>query len=205
MFHLMTGAAWAGASASAETGGPLAGDQFERHGFVHCCFREQLREIATWWFDEDDELFALELEPTTLTAELRLEPSPSRWYPHVYGPLNAESVVAVHELVRASTGEVEVPPALASPPPGFQVMGRLEGDAEAIERVVRWREGHLFGDGEWIAAARSAIDAGQRVPLVGGVSAPPDLRHPYESFALLDVVASEITRYEGDGFFVSDP
>lgn len=201
----MTGAAWAVASASAESGGPLADDQFERHGFVHCCFREQLQEIATWWFDGGDELFALELDPTALTAELRLEPSPSRWYPHVFGPLDATAIVAVHELERASSGEVSLPPALATPPPGFQVSGTLEGDAETVERVVRWREGHLFGDADWIATTRSAIDAGQRVPLIGGISAPPDLLRPYESFALLDVVSAQITRYEGDGFFVSDP
>ncbi len=201
----MTGAAWAEAAVSAETGRPLARDQFERHGFVHCCFREQLQEIATWWFHEEDELFSLELDPAALTAELRLEPSPSRWYPHVYGPLDARAVIAVHELARSSSGVVELPPALATPPAGFQVSGRLEGDAESTERVVRWREGRLFGDAAWIATARSAIEAGQRVPLVGGISAPPDLRHPYESFALLDVVAAEVIRYDGDGFFGADP
>jgi len=208
----MTGAAWAVASPSVDAGGTIAADQFVRHGFVHCCFREQLCEIATWWFDEDVKLFALELDPTSLTPELLLEAppvlvevSPGRWYPHLYGPVDGGAVVAVHELLRDATGEIALPPAIASPAPGFQVTGRLPGDADEVERVVRWRTGSLSGDDAWIAEAGSALDAGRLVPLIGGISAPPDLGRAYESFALLDAVAAEISRYEGDGFFLAEP
>ncbi len=208
----MTGAAWAVASPSVDAGGPIAADQFERHGFVHCCFREQLCEIAMWWFDEeDDDLFVLELDPTSLTPELRFEApqgvleAAGRWYPHLFGPIDGGAVVAVHELERDSTGEIALPPTIASPAPGFQVTGRLPGDADEVERVVQWRSGSLSGDDAWIAEAGSALDAGRLVPLIGGISALPDLGRAYETFALLDHVATEICRYEGDGFFVADP
>jgi len=201
----MTKSAWAVASPSAAAGGRVAADQFERHGFVHCCFREQLTETATWWFDAGDDLVALELDPAAFTAELRLEASPSRWYPHLYGPIDGGAVVAVHELARGSGGEVGLPPAIAAPPPGFQVTGRLRDDTAEVERIVQWSGGSLSGDNDWIAEARSAIDAGRPVPLIGGISAPPDLRRPYESFALLDHVAAEIRHYEGDGFFAQHP
>ena len=100
VFHLVTAA-----DPTARLTSPiLANDQFERHGFDHCCFREQLTEIASWWFDAADDLIALELDPSRLTHELRLEPSPTRWYPHLYGPIDADAVVTTHDLPASVVG-----------------------------------------------------------------------------------------------------
>lgn len=90
VFHVVTDGGRAAIQPDRPT---FAHDQVERHGFVHCCFREQLTEIASWWFDADDDLVALELDPFRLSAELRLEPSPSRWYPHLFGPIDTDAVV----------------------------------------------------------------------------------------------------------------
>ena len=199
IFHIV------GAAASA-VGGPRPGavvarDQFERHGFVHCCFREQLAETATWWFDPGDDLVALELDVARLSAEVRIEASPTRWYPHLFGPIDADAVVASHPLPRDG-GSVYLPPSLATPPPGYRLTGIVEGS----ERSVCWRLGSpLAGDAAWRTRAEAAVAAGRTVELMGGIVVPATLDAPYESFAVLAEVTDDgaIVRYDGDGFFTS--
>jgi glutathione S-transferase len=180
---------------------PIASDQFERHGFVHCCFREQLVEIATWWFDPTDELVALELDPSRLTAELRLEASPTRWYPHLYGPIDAGAVAEVHAVPRSSAGgSAELPPGLREPVPGYQLTGIVEG----ASRTVRWcADGRLEGDERWCELAHAALVEGRTVELLGGIVVPATLDAAYESFALLTELTDDgaVVRYDGDGFF----
>jgi uncharacterized protein (DUF952 family) len=199
VFHVVTDAAWqAQVAASAAV---VAVEQFERHGFVHCCFREQLTEIATWWFDAGDALVALELDPAGLTAELRLEASPTRWYPHLYGPIDAAAVVAVHPVPRTGDRSAVLPSALQGPPPsGYQLTGIVDG----AERTVRWcAEARLDGDATWRARADDAIAEGRTVELLGGIHVPATLDRAYESFALLCGVTDDghVVRYDGDGFF----
>lgn len=196
IFHLLTADAWARTALAGPVDGPVAVDQFERHGFVHLCFREQLVEIASWWFDAGDELVALEVDPSVLTAELRLEASPSRWYPHLYGPIDGAAVVGRHVVPRSVDGGAELPPALRQPPPGFQVVAAGDG-----HRAVQWRAGELTGDEAWIASAGAAVAEGRPVELIGGVLAPATLATAYESFALLESLVDGIVRYDGDGFF----
>jgi uncharacterized protein (DUF952 family) len=201
IFHVVTAADPAAAGGS----GPLATEQFERHGFVHCCFREQLAEVATWWFDAADDLVALEIDPARLTSELRLEPSPSRWYPHLYGPIDGAAVVATHPLVAfdaAAGGSRPLPSALVEPPAGYQLTALVSGDDGA---VVQWSaDGALRGHAGWIGRARAALSEGRTVELVGGIVVPATLDRAYESYALLETVTddgSPIVRYDGDGFF----
>ncbi|HUP85827.1 MAG TPA: DUF952 domain-containing protein [Acidimicrobiales bacterium] len=196
VFHLVTAVADRPTTTSSSAG--LARDQFERHGFVHCCFREQLVELASWWFDPADALVVVELDPAHLTAELRLEPSPTRWYPHLYGPVDATAVVARH-TIPAGTSRA-LPSALADPPPGYQLTGRIDG----TERTVRWHaDGTLDGDRTWIERTRAAIEGGHSVELVGDIVVPATLERAYESFAVLESVTDDrdIVRYDGDGFF----
>ena len=197
IFHLVT----AGDPAAGGDGPFLAREQFERHGFVHCCFREQLTEVASWWFDGDDDLVALEIDPGRLTSELRLEASPTRWFPHLYGAIDGAAVTARH-LLAADADRSALPDALAEPAPGFQLTGPVDGDAEA---TVRWHApGVLEGHPTWIARARAAIDDGLQVAVYGGVFVPATLDRAYESFSLLAAVTDDgapIVRYDGDGFF----
>ncbi len=199
IFHVMTTDRWEAASAAADAGSPVAVEQFERHGFVHCCFREQLSEIATWWFAPPDQLVAVEIDSAPLGPLLRIEHSASRWYPHVYGPIVAEAVRGAHPIPRSPGGPATLPVALREPPPGFQLIGSVGGGGG--EAVVRWRPGVLDGDDSWIDAANEAIATGRPVALVGGICVLPDLGRAYESYALLAEVASTVTRYDGDGFF----
>jgi uncharacterized protein (DUF952 family) len=170
---------------------PSARDQFERHGFVHCCFREQLAEIVAWWFEPGagaDGLCVLELDVDRLTAEVRHERSPSRWYPHVYGPLDQAALVATHPWPWPGAGD---------PPPSFALHGRIG----ARDAVVRWRAtGGLEGDEQWMASADDAVTAGRPIMLTGGITSPANLDTAYEAFATLELVADAVVAYAGDGF-----
>jgi len=197
IFHVLTTSAWTN-----ERDAPaLARDQFERHGFVHCCFREQLVEIATWWFDAADDLVVIAIDVAVLatTATIAEERSPSRWYPHVYGPLDAKAIAGVHPLARDESGVVVLPRELAVPPPAFRLSGRLPGVAGAA-RVV-WQSGVISGDPDWVGAAHAAIAEGRMIELVGGITVPATLATAYETYTLLEGLAEEITGYDGDGFF----
>lgn len=199
LFHLVTADVWAATAPAGRPEQPFAHDQLDRHGFVHCCFREQLTEIASWWFDPDDELVALELDPEQLRGEVRLERAPRRWYPHLYGPIDAAAVVRAHLVPRDVDGVAVIPPALRQPPPAFRLHGRVRPSGPEV--IVRWSPGRLEGDPEWVQAATAAANEGRLVPLADDVVVPPDLHRPSGAFGVLDLVAAELTGYDGDGFF----
>jgi uncharacterized protein (DUF952 family) len=195
IYHLLDAEVW-DAERRRET---VADDQFQRHGFVHCCFREQITEIATWWFDPNLELVAVEVDPQRLTHELRYERSPSRWYPHLYGPIDAVAVTGHHLLERTTDGVTSLPDSLLvdRPPPSFRV-------TVAGGPTVVWQAGALRGDPAVLERVEQAIAEQRPIELLGGVVVPATVATPYEAYALLETVAGDIVGYEGDGFFRED-
>src|SRR4029079_10306877 len=83
-------------------------------GFVHCTGDDQLMlAVANRFYASDpDELVVVTLDRARLTSEVRGEPPahpdgrPSTgtepFFPHVYGPLDRDAVLAVRRLVRSS-------------------------------------------------------------------------------------------------------
>lgn len=165
---------------------------FERDGFVHCCTREHIVELASWWFGKVDDLVVLEIDPAALTSELVFEESDTRWFPHVFGPIDRSAVVAVHEMPKPFA----LPAPLASPTPGFTVDGLRDGR----EVRVRWCGGALSGDDDVVRDAQELLDKGERVPVFGGVDALASSDTPYGAFCLIQRVLDEVVRYHGDGF-----
>jgi uncharacterized protein (DUF952 family) len=176
--------------------GPVAAAHYNRNGFVHCCYREQIAEIGRWGFDLGDDLVALEVDASSLTHELRHERGPERTYPHVYGPLDRASVVNVHVLHRSKMGDVTVPPALAMPPAGY----RLSGVHRGTKAEITWLGGGLDGWLPWIDDAHEAVRGARLVEEFGGVVAPASLDTAFASYCVLADVADEVTSYHGDGF-----
>ena len=72
-------------------------------GFIHCSFRHQVETVANFIYDDWSEpLLLLELDPSTIPAEVRVEnlDGGTEGFPHIYGPLPTDSVQGVHDLVR---------------------------------------------------------------------------------------------------------
>lgn len=96
-------------------------------GFIHCTVgADILIKIANAFFDTlPGELLVLEIDPVHLTVPLRFEPpilpdhsvsyestfvpDPDILFPHIYGPLNREAIVACFALRRDETGRWQMP------------------------------------------------------------------------------------------------
>ena len=51
-------------------------------------------------YKNENNLVKLTIDPSKLKSELKYElaPSVNEWFPHVFGPINVEAVVAVEEI-----------------------------------------------------------------------------------------------------------
>jgi uncharacterized protein (DUF952 family) len=181
----------------AAASGPVAADQHARHGFVHCCTREQIVEIAAWWLADDAPLTALEID-LDAQVDVRFErpEGEAREFPHVYAAIDRGAIVAAHDLPSAAEG-FALPPAIASPPPAFEVAGHRASRPCA----ARWQNGALIdGDRDVVAAAHELVEKGAPVERYLHVVGTASLATAYEAFAVLDTVFDEITVYRGDCF-----
>jgi uncharacterized protein (DUF952 family) len=94
LFHIAEPAEWA-AVGDGDTYAPAA---FAREGFVHCSYPEQVAATAARHYAGRTDLLLLEIDPSRLGAPVIEEPSPTTAepFPHVYGPIARDAVIAVH-------------------------------------------------------------------------------------------------------------
>jgi glutathione S-transferase len=69
-------------------------------GFVHCSFEAQVAGTAERYYAGRDDLVLLTIDPDRLTSPVRVEDG----FPHVYGPIDADAVVAVEPWPPTSRG-----------------------------------------------------------------------------------------------------
>ncbi len=84
--------------------GSFTDASLERDGFIHCSTPEQVLEVANRFYSAKLGLLLLWLEPTNLTAEIRWELVDNDLFPHIYGPINLESVVSISNLTCEENG-----------------------------------------------------------------------------------------------------
>ena len=80
--------------------GEYRGDTLATEGFIHCCLPGQLVGVISRYFHGQTNLVVLRTEPERLISPVRWEspPGSTETFPHVYGPLNLDAVVAVVPL-----------------------------------------------------------------------------------------------------------
>lgn len=109
--HLARRADW---EQALETGSYLP-PGFADEGFVHLSTAETLPLPANLLYARHDGLVLLWIDPDRLTAELRYEPGGDEvgdvLFPHLYGPLPVDAVVAVTPLQAWEPGAFVAPPA----------------------------------------------------------------------------------------------
>lgn len=93
----------------------------DHEGFVHCSDLGTVHLPANRLFAGRTDLVLLCLDPARLTAPLRWEegdpPDPSGIrFPHLYGEINPEAVVATHAFPPAGDGTFHLPAELADRP-----------------------------------------------------------------------------------------
>jgi uncharacterized protein (DUF952 family) len=84
---------------------PYRADSLASEGFIHCSFAEQVAWAANRFYAEAVDLLLLHIDAERLTSPLREEPCDTgEIFPHIYGPLNRNAVVAVESLARGPDG-----------------------------------------------------------------------------------------------------
>ena len=110
VYHITPRSEWDAARAA----GTYAADSLATEGFIHCSTAEQVIGTADRLFRGRANLVLLCVDTTRVNAEIRyenLEGGANR-FPHVYGALGADSIVAVHSFPSRGDGSFELPPAL---------------------------------------------------------------------------------------------
>lgn len=95
--HLTTLAAWQEGQAAGAYTTSTHGRTLEQEGFIHCSSPEQLPATARRFYaDVPGPLVVLVIEPALLgRSYLKVEPVGDESFPHVYGPIPPEAVIAV--------------------------------------------------------------------------------------------------------------
>ncbi len=106
IYHIAAGEDWEAARAD----GLYAADSLSAEGFIHLSTRAQLLWVAERFYRGRAGLVLLAVDPARLAAELRYETSePGQRFPHLYGPLNLDAVVAVYPFAPEPDGSFHLP------------------------------------------------------------------------------------------------
>ena len=112
IYHIASRAAWQAAQADGWYSAPSLASE----GFIHCARREQVLSVANDFYRGKANLALLCIDEGRLVAELRWE-APAHpkaedaaatcreaRFPHVYGQLNLDAVLAVVDLYESEEG-----------------------------------------------------------------------------------------------------
>ncbi|HEX6870608.1 MAG TPA: DUF952 domain-containing protein [Micromonosporaceae bacterium] len=110
ILHFCSRSAWA----TAQADGEYAADTLASEGFIHCSTADQVHLPANALARGRTDLVLLEIDPDRLAEPPRYEPGDpadlaSPLFPHVYGPIPVDAVVAVHDFPPDLDGLFTVP------------------------------------------------------------------------------------------------
>jgi uncharacterized protein (DUF952 family) len=114
IFHIADPASWADAGTRGTYEWSTRGATLAEVGYLHCSYRHQVQAVAdAVYADWGGDLVLLEIDPDRVAAEIRVEAvdGATQQFPHIYGPLPVEAVVAFHPMARGGAGWA--PPASA--------------------------------------------------------------------------------------------
>ena len=102
IFHIARAADWAAAQADGSYRMSTRGRTLEDVGYIHCSLDHQVDAVAEAHYRDVADLVLLAIDPARVDAEVRYErldgaPEP---FPHIYGPLRVDAVVAVSPFPR---------------------------------------------------------------------------------------------------------
>lgn len=112
IFHIARAADWDDAVRTGRYAMSTVDRTLADEGYIHASFGPQLNGVIDRHYGGvQGSLVLLSIDPDRLTSELRVEAPPGRdeGYPHVYGPLNVDAVVAVTPMERDVQGRLVVP------------------------------------------------------------------------------------------------
>jgi glutathione S-transferase len=111
IFHIATTSDWQAAQDSGDYRVSTRGRTLADEGFIHAARREQVLSVAEAFYADAGPLLLLSIDPARLSSPVRDdEVAPGIVFPHIYGPIELEAVVAVTPLERGTDGRFALPP-----------------------------------------------------------------------------------------------
>lgn len=110
IFHIAEAAHWDAARAAGSYRISTRGLTLAEEGFIHAARRDQVLPVAERYYADAGPLLLLTIDPARLVSPVREEEvAPGEVYPHIYGPLDLDAVVAVAPLERGPDGRFVLP------------------------------------------------------------------------------------------------
>jgi uncharacterized protein (DUF952 family) len=93
IYHVTTSKAWEAAQANQS----YMPQDFEKDGFIHCSIERQIEGVLERFYQGQTGLVKLKIEKAKVQRPVLFELAEdlNELFPHIYGPLNLDSVVAV--------------------------------------------------------------------------------------------------------------
>ena len=96
IYHITTGPEWQ----KAQEQGHYESASLAEEGFIHCSEERQLSGVLERYYAGRAGLLKLSIETSKLTSPLYYDWSPSieDTFPHIYGPVNLDAVIATEKI-----------------------------------------------------------------------------------------------------------
>lgn len=108
-FHIASSSDWTGAHLDGAYTTSTRGRSLADEGFIHCSRYIQIDSVLeAFYSDFEGRLALLTINPRRLSSPWRFDEvaGGAFSYPHIYGPLNLESVIAATPIVRSTSGRL---------------------------------------------------------------------------------------------------
>ena len=93
IYHIVTKERWA----EFENKPGYVSETLDTEGFIHCSRKEQVTGVLSRFYVGVKDLLLMEIDEAKLTSPLLYETATDTedTYPHIYGPINQEAILAV--------------------------------------------------------------------------------------------------------------
>ncbi|MCB0349796.1 MAG: DUF952 domain-containing protein [Bdellovibrionales bacterium] len=105
IYHITEKAQWL----LAKVEGKLEHESLESEGFIHCCTEALFPQVVDFHFKGWPSIYVLEIDEEKITSELKWEKVGGHSFPHIYGPIDVDSVVRGTEIFPNDEGIFEFP------------------------------------------------------------------------------------------------
>jgi uncharacterized protein (DUF952 family) len=85
------------------------GNTLDSEGFLHCSHVNQVVAVANALFRGHDDLVLLLIQTSRVASPIKYEGATSEVYPHMYGPINCDAVIAIYDFLPDKHGEFHLP------------------------------------------------------------------------------------------------
>jgi glutathione S-transferase len=112
IYHLALAADWASArDGDGQYRVSTIGRTLDDVGFIHCSFARQVRGVADAFYRDRSDVVLLTIDRSKVRAPIREDhvEAANDAFPHIYGPLDVDAVVAVEPLARRLDGTLALP------------------------------------------------------------------------------------------------